>query len=451
MLETILMLLEGKKYTNIREYLINENPADIAEILDEIQEDYMILLFRLLPKDLACEVFVEMNSERQETLIESFSDKELVGIFDELYLDDTVDIIEEMPASVVKRILKNTDPETRSAINELLMYPGDSAGSVMTIEFVDLKDNMTVGEALSHIKKDGINKETIYTCYVTDKERHLSGFVTVKDMLLSENNELVCNIMNTNPISVTTHDDREAVSKMFEKYNFLALPVVDKEDRLVGIITIDDAIEVAREEVEEDFAIMSATTPRQKPYMHSSTLSIFLSRIPWLIILMLSSTFTGMIISSYESALSSCVILTTFIPMLMGTAGNSASQSSVTIIRELALDEIGYSDIFKVIFKELRVAFFCGLSLSIANFIKMCLVDRMLFANADVTMTICFVVSLTVFIAIVFAKFVGTLLPFVAKRVGFDPAVMASPFITTIVDALSLVVFFNIATKFLPI
>ncbi len=451
MLEKILSLLDEKRFTAIRELLLQENPADIAEVLNEVENDKLPVLFRVLPKSIASDVFVEMQSEQQETLIKSFSDNELKTVIDDMYLDDTVDIIEEMPASVVKRILKNTDPQTRNAINQLLQYPKDSAGSIMTIEYVDLKKHITVEKAFEHIKKTGVEKETIYTSYVTDSERHLIGLVTAKDLLLSDRDKIIEDIMETNVISVNTLDDKEDVAKMFEKYDFLALPVVDKEGRLVGIVTVDDAIDVISEETEEDFAIMAGITPQEKPYLQSTSFSIFMSRIPWLLILMISATFTGIIISSFEEALSVYVVLTTFIPMLMGTAGNSSSQSSVTVIRGLSLGEIEFSDVFRVQWKELRVSIACGITLAIANFLKLYFFDRLVLSNTDITITVALVVSLTILVTIILAKLVGCTLPILAKKIGFDPAVMASPFITTIVDALSLVVFFQIAVSFLPI
>jgi len=444
-------LLQDKKYGDIRRLLSEENPADIAELFEEMSDENVILLFRLLPKDIASDVFVEMTSDKQEALIKSFSDSELRHVVDDLYLDDTVDIIEEMPANVVKRILKNTDAETRNAINQILQYPKDSAGSIMTIEFVDLKKHYTVEKAFQHIKKTGVEKETIYTSYVTDNQRHLIGIISAKDLMLSELDAVIEDIMETNVISVNTLDDKEDVAKMFEKYGFLALPVVDKEGRLVGIVTVDDAIDVISEETEEDFSIMAGITPQEKPYLLSDVWSIFKSRVPWLLILMISATFTGIIISSYEKALSVYVVLTSFIPMLMGTAGNSSSQSSVTVIRGLSLDEIKFSDIFRVQWKEFRISILCGLSLAVANFLKLYYFDRLILNNAEISVLVALVVSLTILVAVVLAKLVGCTLPILAQKIGFDPAVMASPFITTIVDALSLLVFFGIASAVLNI
>ncbi len=451
MFEKISELLEQKKYTAIREILTGINPADIVDILENMSDETYILLFRLLPKDIASDVFVEMSSDRREMLIQSFSDNELRRVIDDLYLDDTVDIIEEMPSGVVKRILKNTDPDTRNAINRILQYPKDSAGSIMTIEYVDLKKDYTVDKAFNHIKNTGVEKETIYTAYVTDNERRLIGVVSAKSLMLSERGDVIGDIMDTNVISVNTLDDKEDVAKKFEKYDFLALPVVDKEGRLVGIVTVDDAIDVMSEEAEEDFAIMAAITPQEKPYLQSSIWSIFKSRIPWLLLLMISATFTGMIISNYENALSAYVVLTSFIPMIMGTAGNSSSQSSVTVIRGLSLGEIVFSDILKVQLKEFAISVLCGATLAAANFLKLYYFDRLVLNNSAITAQVALIVSLTILVAIVFAKLVGSTLPIVAQKIGFDPAVMASPFITTIVDALSLLVFFKIASVFLPI
>jgi len=451
MLEKIYELLGEKKYAALRTLLTEENPADVAETFESLPDDILLLLFRVLTKDTAAQVFVEMSAEKCETLIKSFSDSELRRVLDELYVDDAVDIIEEMPASVVKRILKNTDAETRVAINQILNYPKDSAGSIMTIEYVDLKKHYTVDHAFSHIKKTAVDKETIYTAYVTDNERHLIGVITAKDLMLADRNDVVGDIMETNVIFVNTVDDKEDVAKMFEKYDFLALPVVDKEGRLVGIVTVDDAIDVISEATEEDFAIMAGMTPQEKPYFHLSTWSLFLSRVPWLLILMVSATFTGMIISSYEQALSAYVVLTSYIPMLMGTAGNSSSQSSVTVIRGLSLGEIKFSDILRVQWKELRISILCGIVLAFANFFKLYYFDRLVLGIQDITTEIAMIVSITILVAIILAKLVGCTLPIIAQRIGFDPAVMASPFITTIVDALSLLVFFGVAAQFLPI
>ena len=450
--ETIVTLLENKKYTTLRDILSTMNPVDIAIVFEDIQDEKTAILFRLLPKELAAEAFVEMNDDTQQLLIHGFSDTELKEVIDELYVDDAVDIIEEMPANVVKRILRQTDPDVRKQINEILKYPEDSAGSIMTTEFVRLRPKMTVEEAIKRIRRTGIDKETIYTCYVADDHSTLIGIVTIKSLLLAEEDVIIEDLMETNVISVNTLDDQENVVVVFNKYNFLAVPVVDKENRLVGIITVDDAIDVMEEEATEDIQKVAAITPTtDKPYDRLSVFEIFKSRIPWLLILMISATFTGMIINSFESSLATSIVLTAFIPMLMGTGGNSGSQSSVTIIRSLSLGEIEFKDIFKVIFKESRVSILCGITLAAANFAKMLIVDRYLLENTEVTVTVALVVSLTLVMTVFFAKIVGCTLPMFIEKIGFDPAVVASPFITTILDALSLFIYFEIATAILHI
>ncbi len=452
--DTIATLLENKRYTTLRDILTTMNPVDIAAVFEDIQSEKTAILFRLLPKELAAETFVEMDEDTQQLLIHGFSDTELKEVIDELYVDDAVDLIEEMPANVVKRILRQADPQTRKEINEILKYPEDSAGSMMTTEFVILRPKMTVEEAIKRIRRTGIDKETIYTCYVSASDSTLIGIVTIKTLLLSEEDEVIENLMETNVISVNTLDDQEEVAQMFNKYNFLALPVVDRENRLVGIVTFDDAIDVMEEEATEDIQKMAAITPTtDKPYDRVGVFETYLSRIPWLLILMVSATFTGMIITGYEDALaaSSAVFLTAFIPMLMDTGGNSGSQASVTVIRALSLGEIEFKDIFKVIFKECRVALLCGVSLAAVNFLKLMLFDRLVMHNEHITVLVAFVVCLTMVVTIFIAKFVGCTLPMLAKKLGFDPAVMASPFITTIVDAISLIVYFGIATALLHI
>jgi magnesium transporter len=450
--ETIVTLLENKRYSTIRDILNTMNPVDIAAVFEDLQSEKTALLFRLLPKETAAETFVEMDEETQELLIHGFSDTELKEIIDELYVDDAVDIIEEMPANVVKRILRQTDPETRKAINEILKYPEDSAGSIMTTEFVALRPKMTVEEAIKRIRRTGIDKETIYTCYVSDSSSTLIGIVTIKTLLLAEEEEIIENLMETNVISVNTLDDQELVAQMFNKYNFLALPVVDKESRLVGIVTVDDAIDVMEEEATEDIQKMAAITPTtDKPYDRVGVFETYVSRIPWLLILMISATFTGMIITGFEDALAGSLVLSAFIPMLMDTGGNSGSQASVTVIRALSLGEIEFKDIFKVIFKECRVALLCGVTLAAANFAKIMLFDRLVLGNTGITVPVALVVCLTMVVTIFIAKLVGCTLPMLAKKIGFDPAVMASPFITTIVDAISLFVYFRIATALLSI
>lgn len=451
-IEKISELLEEKKYHDLKEILNEIEPADVAIVFEELPIKSLPLLFRILGKEHAAEVFVELDSDMQEHLISGFSDFELKEVLDELYLDDTVDIIEEMPANVVKRILRHSDAQTRQSINNILKYPKSSAGSIMTIEFVDLKKDMTVEDAFTRIRRTGVDKETIYTCYVTDENRILLGLVSVKDLLLADQTEIIGDIMEQNIIYVNTLDDQEYAAQTFEKYDFLALPVVDNENRLVGIITVDDAIDVIQEEATEDIEKMVAITPTDKPYMKTGVIETFKKRIPWLLLLMISSAFTGSIISMYEDALSVCVVLTAFIPMLMGTGGNSGGQSSATIIRSMSLGDVEMSDIFKVIWKELRVAFICGIVLAIANFAKVMLVDSAnIIANGYSPVLIAMVVSLALALTVIIAKFIGCALPMLAKKLGFDPAVMASPLITTIVDAVSLMVFFNIAVMILHI
>lgn len=446
---TLNALLESRRYSTIRDILVTMNPSDIAAIFDGIEPDRLPLLFRLLPKELAAESFVEMETEGQELLIRGFSDKELKEVIDELYVDDAVDIVEEMPANVVKRILDQADPQMRREINEILRYPENSAGSIMTTEYVSLKPQMTVGEAITRIRRTGVDKETIYTCYVTS-ERRLLGYVTVKDLLLEPDDEkAVSEIMDTNIISVNTHDDQEQVAQILSKYNFLALPVVDGDRRMVGIVTFDDAMDVIEEETTEDIEIMGGMTPSDKTYLRSNALDLFRHRIPWLLLLMISATFTGMIITGFESALAAQVALTAFIPMLMDTGGNSGSQSSVTVIRAISLGELKFSDLPRVIGKELLTASLCGGVLALACFAKIMLVDRLLLGNSDVTVIVAAVVCVTMVLTVLMAKFIGCILPMLAKKIGFDPAVMASPFITTIVDAVSLLVYFGIANVLL--
>lgn len=447
--DTLLKLLDKKKYIVLRDFLAEMNPVDIAAIFEDIPEDRLPLLFRLLPKEVAADTFVEMESDAQEMLIRGFSDRELREVLDELYVDDAVDIVEEMPANVVRRILNQADPEMRQQINEILRYPENSAGSLMTTEYVTLRPDMTVEDAITRIRRTGIDKETIYTCYVT-VDRRLVGLVTVKDLLLcTDDDTLISSIMEENVISVNTLEDKEDVAQMFSKYDFLALPVVDTEDRMVGIVTFDDAMDVMESEATEDMEIMAAMSPSEKPYMRSSVVSIWKNRIPWLLLLMVSATFTGMILNKFEGALAAQIVLTSFIPMLMDTAGNSGSQTSVTVIRGLSLGEIELSDLPKVLWKECRVALLCGVTLAAAVFVKMLLVDRLLLGGSDITLGVIFTVCITMAVTILLAKLVGGTLPIVAERLGFDPAVMASPFITTIVDALSLLVYFKVATVLL--
>ncbi len=441
MLECIEIFRENHNISDLKRCLNEMNPVDIARLLDEVDERERTFLFRMLTKENAAETFVEFDGDTQENLIRAFSDTELKDVLDEIYIDDAADIIEEMPATIVKRILKNTDKETREAINTILKYPDDSAGSIMTPEFVDLKKDMTVEDAFKRIRRTGVDKETIYTCYVTDASRHLIGVTTVKELLLSDYEDNIEDLMETNVISINTLDDQEYASEMLSKYDFLALPVVDMENRLVGIITVDDAIDVIQEENTEDIQKMAAIVPTDKPYLKTSVFETWKNRIPWLMLLMVSATITSQILTNFEDKLASTAILTAFIPMLMDTGGNSGSQASVTIIRALSLGEIQMKDIFKVIWKEIRVAAVCGLSLGAVCFVKLLLFDRLVLGSDQITVVIALVVSLTIFVEIICAKIVGCTLPIIAKRLGFDPAVMASPFITTIVDAVSLLVY----------
>lgn len=440
--EILTELLHNKKWKELKDILDEMNEQDIAELFMELDERDLTLIYRLLHKELAAEVFVNMEPEYQEQLIRAFSDSELREVLDELYVDDAVDLIEEMPSSLVKRILKHTDPDTRKSINEILKYPEDSAGSIMTIEYVDLKRSMTVADAFTRIRRTGVDKETIYTCYVTDSKRKLKGVVTVKELLLADENAEIRNIMEDNVISVNTSEDKEVVADLFDKYDLLALPVVDGENRLVGIITVDDAIDVMQEEITEDMELMAAITPTDKPYLKMSVFENFKKRIPWLMLLMVSATFTERIITHFEGALTACVALTAFIPMLTGTCGNCGNQSSSTIIRGISLGEIEFKDTFKVVFKEFSIALICGIALAIVNFAKLMIFD-------DVGYQVALVVSVTMIAAVVFAKVVGSILPVVAKKIGFDPAVMSSPFISTIVDAVTLLIYFSVAASVL--
>ena len=453
--EKILALLQEKQYQNLQKYLETLNPADIAECLTDLLDDGdledkdLLRLFRLLPKEQAADTFAEMDADLQEKLILGFTDKELSQVLEEMFLDDTVDVIEEMPASVVKRILKNVDSDTRKSINQMLSYPEESAGSLMTIEFVDLRPGMTVREAFDHIRQHGVDKETIYTCYIIGPTRKLLGAVSVREMLLASPDTVLRDMMETNIISVTTLDDREEVANLFARYDYTALPVVDKEHRLVGIVTVDDAIDVLQEEATEDMELMAAMSPSEHPYLRTSTFDIWRQRIPWLLILMVSATFTGMIITGFETALASNAALIAFIPMLMSTGGNCGSQSSVMVIRGLSLGEIELSDALRVLWKEFRVSVLCGLALAVAGFAKVLFIDGALFGNAEITIPVAATVGLTLAFVSIMAKLVGGLLPMGAKKLGFDPAVMASPFITTIVDALSLLLYFSIASLLL--
>ncbi len=447
--ENITRLLKERSFSELKSIISEMNPADLAIIMSELPEKKVAIFFRLLPKDLAAETFVEIDPDMQEDLIHTFSDVELREVFEELYVDDTVDILEELPASIVKRILRNTDHETRHIINELLQYPEDSAGSIMTTEYVRLNSALTVADALAVIRRSGVEKETIYTCYVTDNNRVVIGIVTARMLLTSSPDKIIEDIMETNVIVAKTTDDRESVVTALQKYDFVALPVVDEENRLVGIVTIDDAIDVLQEETTEDIEKMAAITPTEKPYLKMSPWGLFLSRIPWLLLLMISATFTGMIITSFEESLAAQAVLIAYIPMLMGTGGNSGSQSSVTIIRALSLDELKITDIFRVIWKEICTAVMCGVALSLACFVKIWLVDRMLLGNYDITLMVDAVICISLLITVLAAKIVGAALPMIAQAIKLDPAVMASPFITSIVDVLSLIVYFRVATSVL--
>lgn len=440
--KVIRELLDSKQYTRLRQMLSELNDADIAALLEEMEEQDMLKVFRILPKDLAADVFSYMDVDNQQFIITSLSDRDAANIVDNLMADDAADLMEEMPANVVKKILANASPETRRDINHLLRYPEDSAGSIMTVEYVDLKENLTVDEAIARIRKIGVDSETINICYVLDSRRKLVGTVALRYLLLSQPDEVISDIMHENVISISTMMDQEEVARQFQKYDFTAMPVVDNENRLVGIITVDDIVDILQEEATEDIEKMAAIVPSDKPYMKTGVLETWKKRIPWLLLLMVSATFTGRIIASYESALSACMVLSTFIPMLMDTGGNAGSQASVSIIRGISLDEIRFYDLPGVIWKEARVALLCGVTLSAGNFVKLMLFDR-------VAVQVAFVICITLVVTVFVAKIVGCSLPMLAKKIGFDPAVMASPFITTIVDALSLVIYFQIATVLL--
>ena len=448
--DIVIKLLNQRKFAELKLIMNEMNPADIASIFDEAEVKDIPVIFRLLPKELAAETFAYLDPEQQGQLIMAFSDKEIREVVDELFLDDTVDLIEEMPANVVSRILKNTDELTRRRINELLTYPDDSAGGLMTPEFVYLNRSMTVGEAFKKIRQVGVAKETIYTCYVTEARR-LIGVVSLSDLITASDTTRVEDIMSENVISVGTKEDKEAVAAALAKYDLLALPVVDGENRIVGIVTIDDAIDVIQDENTEDIEKMAAIVPTDKPYFKTGVLETFLKRIPWLLLLMVSATFTGMIITGFEDKLARYVVLTSFIPMLMDTGGNAGGQSSVTIIRGMSLGDIALKDVLRVIWKEMRVSVLCGVALATVNFAKIMLIDRLLLGNQDVNAMVAVVVCLTILIAVFIAKLIGCTLPILAKAVGFDPAVMASPFITTIVDAISLFAYFMIAQWLLKI
>ena len=431
-------LLEHREYAKIKDYLNTQNEVDLAELLERFPEKQQIMLFRLINKEDAAETFANMEPKMQENLVQAFSMKELRDIMDDMFLDDTVDLVEEMPANVVDKILQATDAETRQRINTLLNYPEDSAGSIMTIEYIDLRRKMTVREALKKIKRIGIDQETIYTCYVIEN-RKLIGIVTAKDLLIRDDNEYIEDIMETNIICVNTHDDKEDVAKLFHRYGFIAIPVVDTEHCLVGIVTFDDALEVWQDEVDEDMSVMAAMAPSEESYFGTSVLQHARNRIVWLLFLMLSATITGMVLSYYESAFAAVPILVTFIPMLMGTGGNCGSQSSTLIIRGLAVDEIRFSDWFRVVFKEIRVAALVGLALAIVNGL------RILIMYQDVRLAALLGISLM--LIVVLAKIIGCSLPMIAKKLRLDPALMAAPLISTILDTCSILIYFALATK----
>ena len=437
-------LIEAKKYVVLKKELETLNEADVAELLEPLDIHTSLLIFRMLPKDLAVDVFAHFSLEQQRNFIGMVTDKELKDIIDELFFDDMIDIIEEMPANIVKKILLHAKEEERSLINQFLRYPPDSAGSIMTIEYVDLKKTMTVKDALDHIKETGLTKETVYTCYVTDKNRTLEGIVSLRKLVISAEDDTIGDIMDSDVIYVHTHYDQETVAAMFKKYGFLALPVVDKEDRLTGIITIDDIVDVIDQETTEDFQKMAAMSPSEERYLDANVFTLAKQRVTWLLILMISATFTGGIIRKYEGILETVVVLTAFIPMLMDTGGNSGSQSSTLIIRGIALGEIDLKDTIKVIWKEFRISIVVGITLAVVNFLRIYFFD-------NVGLWVSFTVSITLFVTVIISKVVGGVLPMIAKKMKIDPAIMAGPLITTIVDAMSLIVYFAIASRILHI
>lgn len=442
--EDIIEFIQQDSYVNARTILITMNPVDIGLLFDEIPKEKLLRVFRMLPKNLAADTFSYMRAEQQQFIIESITDREIVNIVDEMFMDDTVDFLEEMPANIVKKVLKITDTETRKTINQLLRYPEDSAGSIMTTEFVDLTKEMTVRDAIRHIRATGVDKETINTCYVIDEQRHLEGTISIRKLILSPSDDVISDIMIADPIYIYTHDDQETGAQYFKKYDFLSLPVVDAESRLVGIITIDDIVDVIEQENTEDIEKMAGMTPSDKTYPEEGVKETFKKRILWLLLLMLTATFTGGILAGFEDALAVFPALVAFIPMLMGTAGNAGGQSSVAVIRSLALDEIEFKDILKIAWKEARVAAICGAVMAFVCFFKVLFIDSLFTNGIDIVVAL--VVSIAIFSTVVLAKIVGCILPMFAKKVGLDPAVMASPFITTIVDALSLIIYFVIVS-----
>lgn len=444
MRDQLIELLETKQYSKLRHEVADMNEADIAAVMDSMEDEESLKMFRILPKDLAADVFPMLEVDDQKYIIMQLSQKEASNIIDNLMADDATDLLEEMPANVVKKILANASPETRKDINHLLQYPDDSAGSVMTVEFVDLREEMTVQDAIDRIRKIGLDSETINVCYVLDNKRVLKGTVALRYLLIMPQDALIGKIMNDNVISVTTMTDQEEAAQLMQKYDFTVMPVVDKENRMVGIITIDDVVDIMQEEATEDIEKMAAIIPSEKPYLKTGIFETFRKRIPWLLLLMISATFTGAIITSYENALAKYVVLTAYIPMLMDTGGNAGSQASVSIIRGLSLQEIKFRDLFRVVWKEIRVASCCGVTLAVVNFFKLLLLDRI---SAEIALIVC----LTLVCVVLFSKTIGAILPMVTDRMGFDPAVMASPLITTIVDAVSLSIYFALATHILHI
>lgn len=443
-LEKIREYIQNGQYAKIRSLIAEMNEADIAAMLEELELPgaELVKVFRMLPKSLAADVFSFLSLETEQMIITSLTDREAANIIDNLFADDAADLMEEMPANVVKRLLAQTTPETRRDINHLLQYPEDSAGSVMTVEFVDLKEDQTVAQAIEKIRKIGIDKETINTCYVTDPYRKLRGTVSLRTLILGEKTDRIGDLMEEKVITINTMTDQEEVARTFQKYDFDAMPVVDSENRLVGIITVDDVMDIIQQEATEDIEMMAAITPTDKPYMKTTVFETWKKRIPWLLILMISATFTGRIIQGYEDALAAYAVLTAYIPMFMDTGGNAGGQASATVIRSISLGELEFGDIFRVVWKEFKVAILCGVTLSVLNFAKLLLFDR-------VSVQVAVIVCLTVVLTVLVAKLVGCVLPMLAKKVGFDPAVMASPFITTIVDAVSLLIYFQIATRVL--
>ena len=449
--DELMELLDSRHMKELQTRLEDMNEFDVAEFLSEIGDNRMPMVFRLLSKETAADVFANFDAPEQEQIINSITDSELSAIIEELYVDDAVDMMEELPANVLKRVMRTATPETRRLINQYLNYPENSAGSIMTAEFIDLKKYMNVREAIARIRRIGEDKETIYICFVTSADRKLEGVVSVKDLLLNDDETVIEDIMDTNVIFCMTHDDQEEVSEKISDYDLMAIPVVDKEGRLVGIVTVDDIIDVLEQETTEDFEIMAAMTPSDKPYSRTGAIDMWKNRVPWLLFLMLSATFTTMILNSFEDALAVQAVLIGFIPIIMGTGGNSGAQSSTAIIRSLSLGDTEPKDALKVIWKEWRVALLCGLTLAAVNFVKMLLVDNLLLGNSDVDYTIALIVSLAIVFTVMFAKVVGSFLPMLAEKIGLDPAVVATPLITTISDAVSLLIYLEIAKVFLHI